>query len=182
MFSRRQVLASVKLDFKKSRLINCTYAFIFHFQVFCTYEDLHGEDLHQYGGLEFPQINYAKCNTHPYRYFYGCGFRHLVGDTLIKIDLNGKSMKVTYVCCISHSYISGCTSQYKRLKKIYCIFELLYKTWVHSLLLQVWEEPGLYPSEPVFVPSPNATEEDDGVILSVVITPNKVSQCRTSKG
>uniref|UniRef100_A0A3Q1D0X2 Beta-carotene oxygenase 2b n=1 Tax=Amphiprion ocellaris TaxID=80972 RepID=A0A3Q1D0X2_AMPOC len=98
--------------------------------VFCTHEDLHREDLHQYGGLEFPQINYGKYNTHPYRYFYGCGFRHLVGDTLIKMDLQGKHMKV-------------------------------------------WDHPGLYPSEPVFVPSPNATEEDDGVILSVVITPNK---------
>ncbi|KAM6932109.1 beta-carotene oxygenase 2b [Lycodopsis pacificus] len=99
-------------------------------KVFCTHEDLHGEDLNQYGGLEFPQINYGKYNTHRYRYFYGCGFRHLVGDTLIKMDLNGKHMKV-------------------------------------------WEEPGLYPSEPVFVPSPNATEEDDGVVMSVVITPNK---------
>ncbi|KAM8903763.1 carotenoid-cleaving dioxygenase, mitochondrial-like [Spinachia spinachia] len=99
-------------------------------KVFCTHEDLHGEDLSEYGGLEFPQINYAKYNTRPYRYFYGCGFRHLVGDSLIKMDLNGKRMKV-------------------------------------------WQEPGLYPSEPVFVPSPNATEEDDGVVMSVVITPNK---------
>ncbi|XP_026149963.1 beta,beta-carotene 9',10'-oxygenase [Mastacembelus armatus] len=99
-------------------------------RVFCTHEDLYGADLLQYGGLEFPQINYGQYNTRPYRYFYGCGFRHLVGDTLIKMDLHGKHMKV-------------------------------------------WEQPGLYPSEPVFVPSPNATEEDDGVILSVVITPNK---------
>ncbi|XP_076748196.1 carotenoid-cleaving dioxygenase, mitochondrial isoform X2 [Maylandia zebra] len=99
-------------------------------EVFCTHEDLHGEDLHEYGGLEFPQINYHKFNTHPYRYFYGCGFRHLVGDTLIKMDLHGKRMKV-------------------------------------------WEHPGQYPSEPVFVPSPNATEEDDGVIMSVVITPDE---------
>ncbi|XP_008278770.1 beta-carotene oxygenase 2b [Stegastes partitus] len=99
-------------------------------KVFCTHEDLHREDLHQYGGLEFPQINYGRYNTHPYRYFYGCGFRHLVGDTLIKMDLHGKHMKV-------------------------------------------WDHPGLYPSEPVFIPSPNATEEDDGVVLSVVITPYK---------
>ncbi|XP_044059653.1 beta,beta-carotene 9',10'-oxygenase-like [Siniperca chuatsi] len=99
-------------------------------KVFCTHEDLHGKELHQYGGLEFPQINYGKYNTHPYRYFYGCGFRHLVGDTLIKMDLHGKHMKV-------------------------------------------WEQPGLYPSEPVFIPCPDATEEDDGVVLSVVITPNK---------
>ncbi|CAL8350585.1 unnamed protein product [Lota lota] len=99
-------------------------------KVFCTHEDLHGEELRIYGGLEFPQINYAKYNTRPYRYFYGCGFRHLVGDTLIKMDLLSKQMKV-------------------------------------------WEGPGLYPSEPVFVPSPNATEEDDGVVMAVVITPNK---------
>ncbi|XP_046891256.1 beta-carotene oxygenase 2b isoform X1 [Hypomesus transpacificus] len=99
-------------------------------KVFCSYEELHDEELHKYGGLEFPQINYAKYNTHPYRYFYGCGFQHLVGDTLIKMDLKDKSMKV-------------------------------------------WEQPGLYPSEPIFVPSPDSTEEDDGVILSVVITPNK---------
>ncbi|TNN01448.1 hypothetical protein fugu_010830 [Takifugu bimaculatus] len=99
-------------------------------KVCCTHEDLHGEDLHHYGGLEFPQINYAKYNTRPYRYFYGCGFRHLVGDSLIKMDVHSKSMKV-------------------------------------------WEQPGFYPSEPIFVPSPGAAEEDDGVILSVVITPNK---------
>ncbi|XP_053729065.1 carotenoid-cleaving dioxygenase, mitochondrial-like [Synchiropus splendidus] len=99
-------------------------------KVFCTHEDLHGEDLHQYGGLEFPQINYSKCNTRPYRYFYGCGFRHIVGDTLIKMDLQGKQIKV-------------------------------------------WEHAGLYPSEPVFIPAPSASEEDEGVILSVVITPDK---------
>lgn len=40
---------------------------------------------------------------------------------------------------------------------------------------KVWERPGLYPSEPVFVPSPNATKEDDDIVMSVVITPNKVN-------
>uniref|UniRef100_A0AAR2L297 Beta-carotene oxygenase 2b n=1 Tax=Pygocentrus nattereri TaxID=42514 RepID=A0AAR2L297_PYGNA len=99
-------------------------------KVYCTHEDLHGGDLHEYGGLEFPQINYKMYNTHPYRYFYACGFRHLVGDSLIKMDVQDKHMKI-------------------------------------------WQQPGYYPSEPVFVPSPNAVEEDDGVVLSVVITPNK---------
>lgn len=65
------------------------------FQIFCTHEDLHGEEIHHYGGLEFPQINYGKYNTRPYRFFYGCGFRHLVGDSLIKMDLQGKHMKVS---------------------------------------------------------------------------------------
>lgn len=39
---------------------------------------------------------------------------------------------------------------------------------------QVWYLKGFYPSEPVFVASPDATEEDDGVILSVVLTPSQV--------
>lgn len=33
----------------------------------------------------------------------------------------------------------------------------------------VWREPGCYPGEPVFVAHPGATEEDDGVLLSVVL-------------
>jgi len=32
-----------------------------------------------------------------------------------------------------------------------------------------WYAAGLYPGEPVFVPSPSATAEDDGVLLSVVL-------------
>ncbi|XP_035240746.1 beta,beta-carotene 9',10'-oxygenase-like isoform X1 [Anguilla anguilla] len=97
-------------------------------KVCCVHEDLHGDDLKDLGGLEFPQINYTKYNTRPYRYFYGCGFNHLVGDSLIKMDLQDKTLKL-------------------------------------------WKHAGLYPSEPVFVPSPDAVEEDDGVIMSVVITP-----------
>jgi len=62
--------------------------------VWCEYEDLYGDDLPGYGGLEFPQINYAARNARPYRYFYGCGFRHLVGDSLLKMDLKDKSLKV----------------------------------------------------------------------------------------
>ncbi|CAG02881.1 unnamed protein product, partial [Tetraodon nigroviridis] len=63
-------------------------------EVFCQHEDLHGDDLLEFGGLEFPQINYGRCNTKPYRYFYGCGFRHLVGDSLLKMDLKDKTFKV----------------------------------------------------------------------------------------
>jgi carotenoid cleavage dioxygenase-like enzyme len=33
----------------------------------------------------------------------------------------------------------------------------------------VWDEPGAWAGEPVFVPRPGATAEDDGVILSVVL-------------
>ncbi|XP_061558161.1 carotenoid-cleaving dioxygenase, mitochondrial-like isoform X2 [Phycodurus eques] len=99
-------------------------------RVFCQHEDLHGDDLYRYGGLEFPHINYERYNARPYRYFYGCGFRHLFGDSLLKMDLNDKTLKV-------------------------------------------WHQKGLFPSEPAFVPSPDAVEEDDGVILSVVLSPSR---------
>lgn len=39
---------------------------------------------------------------------------------------------------------------------------------------QVWSQKGFYPSEPVFVPLPGGQDEDDGVILSVVLTPSQV--------
>lgn len=78
-------------------------------QVFCQHEDLHGDDLHKFGGLEFPQINYDRYNTRPYRYFYGCGFRHLVGDSLLKMDLKDKTFKVR-VCGLM-SLTDGCRIQ-----------------------------------------------------------------------
>jgi torulene dioxygenase len=34
---------------------------------------------------------------------------------------------------------------------------------------QVWREEGCVPGEPVFVPRPGGTEEDDGVILTIVL-------------
>lgn len=36
----------------------------------------------------------------------------------------------------------------------------------------IWSQENCFPSEPVFVSSPGATEEDDGVILSSVISPD----------
>ena len=34
---------------------------------------------------------------------------------------------------------------------------------------RLWREPGTFPGEPVFVAAPDATAEDDGVVLSVVL-------------
>ncbi|XP_024903269.1 beta,beta-carotene 9',10'-oxygenase isoform X3 [Pteropus alecto] len=99
-------------------------------KIWCSYENLYPEDLEKEGGIEFPQINYGQFSGKKYRFFYGCGFRHLVGDSLIKVDVVNKT-------------------------------------------LMVWREDGFYPSEPVFVPVPGTNEEDCGVILSVVITPNQ---------
>jgi carotenoid cleavage dioxygenase-like enzyme len=36
---------------------------------------------------------------------------------------------------------------------------------------ETWHEAGTYPGEPVFVPRPRGTAEDDGVVLSVVLDP-----------
>ncbi|XP_055129096.1 carotenoid-cleaving dioxygenase, mitochondrial isoform X2 [Symphalangus syndactylus] len=98
--------------------------------IWCSHENLHQEDLEKEGGIEFPQIYYGQFNGKKYHFFYGCGFRHLVGDSLIKVDVVNKTLKV-------------------------------------------WREDGFYPSEPVFVPAPGTSEEDGGIILSVVITPNQ---------
>ncbi|XP_048844472.1 retinoid isomerohydrolase isoform X2 [Brienomyrus brachyistius] len=35
----------------------------------------------------------------------------------------------------------------------------------------VWQEPDSYPSEPLFVQTPNSVEEDDGVLLTIVVSP-----------
>ncbi|XP_027555206.1 beta,beta-carotene 9',10'-oxygenase isoform X1 [Neopelma chrysocephalum] len=99
-------------------------------KVWCTHENLHPEGFEKVGGLEFPHINYSRSNGRRYRYFYGCGFGHLVGDSLMKVDVETKNFKI-------------------------------------------WQEDGSYPSEPVFVPVPNATAEDSGVILSVVVSPTE---------
>lgn len=99
-------------------------------KIWCSHESLHHKDLMEEGGIEFPQINYGKFSGKKYRFFYGCGFRHLVGDSLIKVDVVNKTLKV-------------------------------------------WRKDGFYPSEPIFVPVPGASEEDGGVVLSVVITPNQ---------
>ncbi|XP_052552968.1 carotenoid-cleaving dioxygenase, mitochondrial isoform X3 [Tympanuchus pallidicinctus] len=99
-------------------------------KVWCTHENLHPDGFEDFGGLEFPQINYSHYSGRRYRYFYGCGFRHFIGDCLMKVDVETKNF-------------------------------------------QIWQEDGSYPSEPVFVPVPTATEEDSGVILSVVVSPDE---------
>jgi beta,beta-carotene 9',10'-dioxygenase len=45
----------------------------------------------------------------------------------------------------------------------------LLKVDVQTKSCATWFEPQTYPGEPLFVPAPNATTEDDGVILSVVL-------------
>ncbi|XP_032497316.1 beta,beta-carotene 9',10'-oxygenase isoform X3 [Phocoena sinus] len=61
-------------------------------KILCSYENLYPEDLEEEGGVEFPQINYGQFSGKKYQFFYGCGFRHLVGDSLIKVDVVNKTL------------------------------------------------------------------------------------------
>ena len=47
-------------------------------------------------------------------------------------------------------------------------FDQIAKVDVEAGSATTWEEEECYPGEPVFVPSPQAEREDDGVLLSVV--------------
>jgi carotenoid cleavage dioxygenase-like enzyme len=47
-------------------------------------------------------------------------------------------------------------------------FEVIVKADLDQRNRTTWSEPGSYPGEPVFVAAPDARDEDDGVILSVV--------------
>ncbi|XP_069470373.1 carotenoid-cleaving dioxygenase, mitochondrial-like isoform X2 [Ambystoma mexicanum] len=98
--------------------------------VWCTHENLYDDSLEELGGFDFPHINYSMYNAKKYSFVYGLSLGHLIGDSLLKMDVETKVTKI-------------------------------------------WRESGFYPSEPVFVPHPDATEEDDGIILSVVITPEE---------
>ncbi len=45
----------------------------------------------------------------------------------------------------------------------------LVKVDIERAQVSVWSEPGTYPGEPVFVPEPDAADEDAGVLISVVL-------------
>ncbi|HEV3251139.1 MAG TPA: carotenoid oxygenase family protein, partial [Puia sp.] len=45
----------------------------------------------------------------------------------------------------------------------------LYKIDVNAKTSQKWAKAGCFPGEPIFVPRPEAQDEDDGVVLSVIL-------------
>ncbi|KAA0201591.1 hypothetical protein HAZT_HAZT009363 [Hyalella azteca] len=46
---------------------------------------------------------------------------------------------------------------------------MLVKVDVENKTFKEWNDVNVYPSEPIFVPSPNSQAEDDGVVLSAVV-------------
>ena len=43
---------------------------------------------------------------------------------------------------------------------------------VDTMEVKIWQSENCYPSEPEFIASPNATKEDEGIILSAVLGVN----------
>lgn len=87
------------------------------------------------GPIEFPTINYAEANAHPYRYCYGVGRGPATfNDRLHKID-------------------------------------------VESGTDRLWQDEGIHPGEPLFVPRPGGEAEDDGVLLSVALDTEEERSC-----
>ncbi|XP_015261298.1 PREDICTED: beta,beta-carotene 15,15'-monooxygenase isoform X2 [Gekko japonicus] len=72
----------------------------------------------------------------------------------INYDYNGR--KYRYIYAVEVKWTPVPTQIIK--------FDILSKRKLH------WEEEHCWPAEPVFVPSPNAKEEDDGIILSTIVT------------
>jgi beta,beta-carotene 9',10'-dioxygenase len=69
-----------------------------------------------------------------------------------------------------YRYVYGAGIQMLRPRNNF--LETLLKVDVENGTYQNWFEHFCYPSEPVFVPAPGATDEDDGVLLSVVLQGN----------
>lgn len=55
----------------------------------------------------------------------------------------------------------------------YGFMDQLVKIYIKEENSKVWFDKGCYPSEPVFIEKPNAINEDDGIVLSVVLDSKK---------
>jgi beta,beta-carotene 9',10'-dioxygenase len=65
----------------------------------------------------------------------------------------------------AYRYAYGLGHSPRSLKAMNRLLKLDFQTGTH----QAWYEKGGFPGEPVFVPRPGATGEDDGVVLSAVL-------------
>lgn len=73
-------------------------------------------------------------------------------------------------------YTYGYAASVKDYKKNLFDFDSLLKLNVRTGEEKLWEDPDFYCSEPVFVASPGAEKEDDGVILTILIHKNNPRQ------
>ena len=93
-------------------------------------------------GFEFCRINYENFNGREHRYIWGNGFGTMIPDKIMKVDTHTKEWKIWK--------------------------EEVNSPKNNSMILTV-KFQGAYPSEPVFVNRPGSTDEQDGVLLSILI-------------
>ncbi len=62
-----------------------------------------------------------------------------------------------------------------------CFYTRLLKVDAELGTSQEWKEEGTFPGEPIFVPHPEASKEDQGVLLSVVLAGKTVTVRHVSK-
>jgi beta,beta-carotene 9',10'-dioxygenase len=98
------------------------------------------------------------------------GFIYLTSATLATPELRKRIPGAFDLPRINQAYNA------KKYRYLYCsgskafVPNSLVKVDNETLEWKVWEKEGMYASEPVFVPNPEGTEEDDGVILSNVMS------------
>ncbi|MDR3647184.1 MAG: carotenoid oxygenase family protein [Candidatus Babeliales bacterium] len=90
-------------------------------------------------------------------------------ETLSKESINFPRINENYIAR-PYNFVYG-TSM--RVRDYYDDINQLSKININDKEEKYWDEDGCYPSEPVFVAAPNAQEEDDGVIMSVVLDGKK---------
>jgi beta,beta-carotene 9',10'-dioxygenase len=80
--------------------------------------------------------------------------------------------RINYRCCAGrpYRYVYGAGNEVRGN-----FIDNLVKLDLEHKAISSWYEEGCYPGEPVFVSTPRAANEDDGVILSVVLDANKAA-------
>ncbi|XP_011701871.1 PREDICTED: carotenoid isomerooxygenase isoform X2 [Wasmannia auropunctata] len=68
--------------------------------------------------------------------------------------------------------------EYRYFYAISCDMDLnnpgtLIKVDIYQKTKKMWQEDGIYPSEPIFVPNPDGKNEDDGVVVSSLVWTNE---------
>ncbi|KAI9095566.1 retinal pigment epithelial membrane protein-domain-containing protein [Phlyctochytrium arcticum] len=93
----------------------------------------------------------------------GVSFTHRTDYSLEWPRINPKFQSRRY------QYAWGLTIDPHKRRLTNVIWDTIVKSDLDGTILKEWRCDGCYPGEPVMVPKPNGSHEDDGVILSVVL-------------
>lgn len=105
-----------------------------------------------HAAFDFPQVNYKHYNGRKYRFAYGVAIppTSIVNATDVRAEA---TIIITSNSLLDHDIVV-CLHLY--------IFTQILKVDVSNGSTKCWSETDYSPSEPVFVPHPDAQNEDDG--------------------